>query len=91
MINALRNIGAEGISINGQRFVINSFFRKTADGIFLENSKLSSPYIIQTVGNSALIKESLLRKGGIIDQTEESGTEIKVSVEQKDNIILNAS
>ena len=91
LVNALRNIGVDGVSINSKRFIISSYFTKTAEGIYLGGTKISAPYVVGVVGNGALVKESLLRRGGIIDQIKESGDDIKVDVEQKEEITLPAS
>ncbi|MCX6807108.1 MAG: DUF881 domain-containing protein [Candidatus Berkelbacteria bacterium] len=88
LVNALRNIGVEGLSINNKRFVISSSFRFMADGLFLDNTKLERPYTVITIGNAVLIKEALERKGGIIEQIKSSSRDIKIEVIQKDKVIL---
>jgi uncharacterized protein YlxW (UPF0749 family) len=88
LVNALRNIGIEGMSINNKRFLISSYFQQTADGLYLEETKITSPILIAVTGNGPLIKESLLRHGGIIEQIKEGDKNIKITVEQKEKIIL---
>jgi len=73
-INALRNIGAEIISINGNRLV-------PFEGIKAEN--FSSPYQISALGNSAVLESALTRKGGIVEQISGHGIEIKVEKVEK--------
>ena len=91
LTNALRNIGTEGISVNNKRFIINSYFKRTADGTFLGDTKLGRPYTISATGNGALIKESLERAGGVIEQIKDSSKDIKITIDIKDEIILNPS
>jgi uncharacterized protein YlxW (UPF0749 family) len=65
LINALRNMGAEAISINGRRIsYTNGWDGKT----------FNAPYTIQAIGKSNLLKESLERRGGIMEQIGFAGT-----------------
>lgn len=59
LINALKNIGAEAIAINGNRIVTNS---SISEGIF------NPPITIEAIGDKDLLHSSLTRSGGIIDQ-----------------------
>lgn len=59
LMNALRNIGAEAISINNKRLLPTS---SIAEGVF-------SPTVsIQAIGDKEILYSSLTRSGGIIDQ-----------------------
>lgn len=59
LVNALKNIGVESISINEKRLIPTSSITK---GIF------SPPVIIEAIGDKELLYNSLTRSGGIIDQ-----------------------
>lgn len=73
LINALRNSGAEAISINEKRILTNTAF----------NQFEGQPnFVIKIIGNKDILHDSLTRPGGILDLTT-SG-----SVERKDEIIL---
>jgi uncharacterized protein YlxW (UPF0749 family) len=91
LVNALKNIGVEGISINGIRLTISSYFTATLNGLFLNSQKLESPYKILVVGNASLIKEALERRGGIIEQIKAGSKEAEIKIEKKDKIILEAA
>ena len=88
LVNALRNIGIEGLSVNGKRFIISSYFKITASGVFVNETKIDKPFVTQVIGNAPLIKEALLRKGGIIEQIQSSGSNIKIEINEKDAIVL---
>lgn len=88
LINALKNIGIEAISINGKRLIISSFIKSTSDGLYFEDKKLEKPYRIQAIGNSSLLKESLERKGGIIQQIKEMDPAIEIKITPQKEIIL---
>lgn len=59
LINNLKNIGCEAISINGQRLSSTS---SITSGIF------TPPITINVVGDKDLLYNSLVRSGGIIEQ-----------------------
>jgi uncharacterized protein YlxW (UPF0749 family) len=59
LMNTLKNIGVEAISINNKRVVPTSSIK---EGIF------SPPIIVEAIGNNEIIYNSLVRPGGIIDQ-----------------------
>lgn len=75
-VNALRNIGAEAISVNSHRFTQTSSF---------DNINLVPPYVIEVIGKKEILSEALTRKGGILEQI---GRENKV--EKKEQLILDA-
>jgi len=58
LINALRNIGADAISIDDQRVVMNTF---------LDEENFPKP-VIKVIGDSDVLENALTRKGGIIEQ-----------------------
>lgn len=59
LINALKNIGVEAISVNGNRILPDS---SISEGIF------TPPVTIEAIGDKDLLYNSLTRAGGIIDQ-----------------------
>lgn len=73
LINALRNIGMEAIEIGGQRIVADTPI--SADLI-------SKDAKVRVIGNQDILYDSLLRRGGIIEQI---GAD--VTIDKKDVII----
>lgn len=59
LINAVKNIGSEAITINNRRYGPRSFIES---GIFYP------PTNIQVIGNADILEDSLIRPGGIIEQ-----------------------
>ena len=80
LVNAIKNIGAEIISINGRRLILN-----TDLGQFSGMSKCE----VNVLGNSSLLKSAIERKGGIIDQI--SSKDIKIAVQGKDSIEISSA
>lgn len=76
LINSIKNIDAEAISINNKRFGINSS---------IENGTFYPPLVVEVIGDQNILKESLIRPGGIIEQI---GAGL---VEKNDNIFIKAN
>jgi uncharacterized protein YlxW (UPF0749 family) len=77
LVNAIKNIGSDMISINGKRLVINT-----------ELSQFSgkSDYKIDVLGNSKLLDSAIKRKGGILEQI--STKDIKIEIVSVDDIAI---
>lgn len=76
LVNSIKNIGAEAISINNKRFAVNSS---------VENGTFNPPVIVDVIGDQNILKESLIRLGGIIEQIGIG------QVEKNDNIFIKAN
>lgn len=77
LINALKNIGALVIEINGKRISIN---------YFVDSNLINSPYTIKAIGNSTVLESALKRKGGIVEQIENKSTSINIA--KNDSILI---
>ena len=76
LVNALKNLGAEAISIHGHRFGPTS---SVDDGVF------NNPLVVEVIGNSRLLTEGLRQSGGILDQLN-----VPVDLESVDQLTLPA-
>ena len=77
LINALRNIGIEAVAIGDQRIIVNT---PISSSLITKNTK------IVIIGNQDILYDSLLRRGGIIEQIG-----VDVSIDKKDITILPKS
>jgi len=75
IINAIKNIGVDALSINGQRINLYSS---------IEEGYFPSPVVIEAIGSSELLYNSLTRPGGIMDQINHG------EIKQIDDLILPA-
>ncbi len=73
LVNALRNIGFDAMTINGKRILTNASFI----------GELHPKIIIDVIGDPTLIKEGLERRGGILEQTD-----INANVKIKEILII---
>ena len=91
LVNELWASGAEAISINGQRIVMNSAIRCVGPTITVNTVRLSPPYIVKAIGPPSNLETGLKYTGGFIDSMSpniERGVEIKIT--RKNNIIIPA-
>lgn len=88
VVNELLAAGAEGISINGQRYVQRTAIRCVGPTIIVNDVKSTAPFEIAAVGEPDTLYNALHMPGGYVDVLESWG--ISVKVEKKDEIILPA-
>lgn len=86
IVNELRNVGVEAISINGQRMVNNSSIEAVKNKIEVNGENLSAPYIIDVIGDSDMINNGIARPGGIVDYIRLSGAKVIIELKNKVNI-----
>ena len=85
LVNELKNAGAEAISINEQRIVSTTSITCDGNVILVNGEKISSPFIIKAIGNSAMLG-GLSRPGGYIEILKNTG--IIVNIEKNNNITI---
>lgn len=85
VVNELKNAGAEAISINDQRVVLNTSITCEGNVIMVNGEKISSPFVIKAIGSSYM-NSALTRPGGIIKSF--TGY-IGASVKESDNIQIS--
>lgn len=59
LLNDLRNAGAEGFSINGQRIVVSSEIRCVGNVILVNTTRLAPPFEIAAIGDPDALNEAL--------------------------------
>lgn len=59
IVNDLRNAGAEGISINGQRIVVSSEIRCVGNVILVNTTRLAPPFEISAIGNPTELENAI--------------------------------
>ncbi len=81
VLNALKNIGAEAISLNNIR-ITNQYS--------VWGAELQGPYIIEAIGGPAALSTSLTRRGGVIDQVEASSGALDFELSEQEQLLLPA-
>lgn len=89
LVNEVRNAGAEAISLNDQRIVINSVFMVGEKGtILLDGQSLRRPYRMQAIGDPDTIEGALLRPGGLVQLLKHQYPNIFVQSLRQTNLVL---
>ena len=88
VVNALRNAGAEAISVNGQRIISSSAITCVGNVIKINNQKIGAPFVINAIGSSTWLESSLTMAGGYLDWIESQGVQVEVKKVEKSEIII---
>lgn len=87
VVNALKNAGAEAISINGQRITNSTAIYCAGNVVKVNGEKISSPIEIKAIGSPELLYGSMTIPGGYIELLEETG--VIVDIKKITNITIN--
>lgn len=86
VINALKNAGAEAISVNGQRIVNTSAVECIGNVVTINNQKIGAPFVISAIGRSSeMLYGAINIPGGYISILKKAGVEVEI---QKENNII---
>ena len=88
IVNALKNAGADAISINNQRIVSNTSINCVGNTIMINDEKIGPPYVIRAIGSPAGLYGSLTMAGGYLYWLEYEGVNVKVNQVDKDTIVI---
>lgn len=86
VVNALKNAGAEAISINEQRIVGTTAITCAGNIIKVNGEKIGSPFEIKAIGLTEKLNGALTMPGGYLKWLEEDGVQVKV--EKSNNIVI---
>ena len=73
VIEELRNAGAEAIAVGGVRVVANTYVTSSDDGIEVSGTAITSPYVIQAIGSSSVMRVALEMPGGVLSVIRSQG------------------
>ena len=80
VLNELLASGAEAVSINDERIVSTSAIRCVGPTVIINNTRLSSPFIITAIGDGKTLEAGLIVKGGVVDALTPWGIDINIAV-----------
>ena len=78
VINALKNAGAEAISINGERVVNTTAITCAGNIVKVNNEKIGVPFVINAIGSPEKLYGALKMLGGYISKLEDDGVGVKI-------------
>ena len=88
VVNALKNAGAEAISVNGQRIISNTGISCVGNVITINGEKVGVPYEIQAIGLTSQLYGSVTMPGGYLELLENAGVQVDVEQVEKETIII---
>lgn len=88
VVNALKNAGAEAISINEQRITSRSAISCIGNVIKINDQKVGNPFVIKAIGSPATLYGSLTMAGGYLELIERLGVQVNVEQVEKNTIII---
>lgn len=68
LLNELRNVGAEAISIGGVRVVAGTVVADASGGLSVEGREIPDPFDIVAIGSPQTLTGALTRTGGVVAQ-----------------------
>lgn len=86
VVNALRNAGAEAISINDQRITNRTEISCAGNIITINGEKVGAPFVIKAIGSALRLKTSINIHGGYINKLEKAYVQVDVKQIDKSTI-----
>ncbi len=87
VINKLNASGAEGIAINEERYVNNTFFQLIGDKLYVNGNPIFEPYEIKAVGNPDTMESALNLRYGVLWEIRKHYN-INASIEKLEELSL---
>lgn len=85
MINALKDSGAEAISVNDERIVNTTDIADVGDNIKINSKYIrTSTYVIKAIGNASYLESAIMGKGGYAEPLNTTG--IKTDIERSNKV-----
>lgn len=80
IVNALKQAGAEAISINEERIInMSDIVTIRSNFIKVNGQRILAPYVIKAIGNQTYLESVLLGNGGHVDELKKLGHNISIN------------
>ena len=87
-LQELRDAGAEAVQVNGVRVVADTWFADGPDGIEVSGQRITSPYTLIAIGDSATMASAMEIPGGVTESVRRDGA--TSTVRQADKVAVTA-
>jgi uncharacterized protein YlxW (UPF0749 family) len=88
-INELWAAGAEALAVNEQRVVMSTSVRCVGPTVLVNSMRLTPPYQVRAIGDSAALETALRMSGGVMDSLQAQLQKgIRIDIEKKTEMIL---
>ena len=88
VVNALKNAGAETISINDHRIVSKTGISCVGNVITINGDKVGAPFVIKAIGSPTQLYSAMTIPGGYIELLKNAGVQVKVEQDEKEKIVI---
>lgn len=88
IVNALKNVGAEAISINDQRIVSKTSISCIGNVVLINGEKVGVPYVIKAIGLPSKLYGALTMPGGYVELLENAGVSVQIEQIEKENVVI---
>lgn len=88
LVNALKNAGAEAISINGERITNATAITCIGNVVKINGEKVGAPFEIKAIGLTSKLYGSLTMPGGYVELLRRDGVQVKIEQYDKETIII---
>lgn len=88
IVNALKNAGAEAISINDQRIVSKSSITCAGNVVLINGEKVGVPYEIKAIGLPSMLYGAITMPNGYIDWMINDGVNVDIKTVEKETIVI---
>lgn len=88
LVNALKNAGAEAISINGERITNTTAITCVGNVVKINGEKIGAPFEIKAIGLTSKLYGSLTMPYGYIELLKRDGVQVKIEQYDKETIII---
>lgn len=88
LVNELLAAGAEAIAVNGERVVSTTAIRCVGPVIIVNNSRSSTPFVIEAIGDAATLESAINMTGGVLSELR--NWNIGVQIQKSNRIDMKA-
>lgn len=88
LVNALKNAGAEAISINDQRIVSKSSITCAGNVVLINGEKVGVPFVIKAIGSPNRLFGAITIADGYMDWMIRDGVDVDIQKIDKETIVI---
>lgn len=88
VVNALKNAGAEAISINGQRITSRTAISCIGTVVTVNGEKIGAPFVIKAIGLPLQLYSSITMQGHYVDTLINDGVSVDIKQVDKETIVI---
>jgi len=89
LIEELRSSGAQAISVNDVRVVVDSSFSRKNGRVYIDDQKLELPYMVKSIGKTDVLYQSVVLPRGIKDKLS-AFDGVNVNIQKNESLYIPA-